>query len=288
MKHVEEKLSIEIVEIKKIMDLLSSLFSIRTAFFYSITDEYSIKEIAGNMGDYQPFCNIVQEELKDKCISCDRDHFKLAEKRKSPLLYRCYNGLYEMILPLYIEDHIIGYLHFGQVRSEDGFEKIRKDYALSDHSKADMLKKEYEQMQIFTRKKLTLISDLFIRISEIILKNHLVEIQRTKPEYYLKKYISEHFSTTVTINQAAAYIGKSPSYITHQFKKHFNCTFHQYVMQIRIEKARELLKSRTIVETAEACGFKNRYHFSKVFKKHVGLPPKQFKKKVTVHLAHPA
>ena len=278
MIEVEEKLRIEIVEIKKIMDLLSGLFSIRTAFFYSITDEYSIKEIAGNMGDYQPFCSIIQEELKKKCIVCDRDHFKKAEQGKSPLLYQCYNGLYEMILPLYIEDHIIGYLHFGQVRSDDSFEKIFNMYSLSEHSKVDLLKKEYKKMQVFPKEKLLMISDLFTRISEIILKNHLVEIQKARPEYYLKKYISENYSKEISIKSAAGYIGKSSSYITHQFKKHFKCTFHQYLLQFRIDKAREFLKSMTIEETADACGFKNRYHFSKVFKKFVGLTPKQYKK----------
>lgn len=278
MIEVEEKLRIEIVEIKKIMDLLSGLFSIRTAFFYSINDEYSIKEIAGNMGDYQPFCSIIQQELKKKCIACDRDHFRMAEQGKSPLLYQCYNGLYEMILPLYIEDHIIGYLHFGQVRSDDGFEKIYNMCSLFEHSKVNLLRKEYQKMEIFPKEKLLMISDLFTRISEIILKNRLVEIQRARPEYYLKKYISDNYSKDISIKKAAGYIGKSSSYITHQFKKHFQCTFHQYLLQFRINKAREFLNSMTIEETADACGFKNRYHFSKVFKKFVGLTPKQYKK----------
>lgn len=280
MMEVKEKLRIEIDEIKKIMDLLSSLFSIRTAFFYSITDEYSIKEIAGNMGDYQPFCSIIQQEFKNKCIACDRDNFKKAEQGKSPLLYQCYNGLYEMILPLYIEDHIIGYLHFGQVRSDDSFDKILNLYDLSRHTQVNLLRKEYQNMQVFSKSKLLLISDLFTRISEIILKNHLVEIQKAKPDYYLKKYINDNYAKDISIDRAAAYIGKSPSYITHQFRKYFQTTFHQYLLEFRIQKARKFLSSMTIEETAEACGFKNRYHFSKVFKKIVGITPSQYRKKI--------
>jgi AraC-like DNA-binding protein len=230
------------------------------------------------MGDYQPFCNIIQQELKHKCIACDRDHFKKAEKRRSPLLYRCYNGLYEMILPLYIESHIIGYLHFGQVRSEDPFEKINVECGLSAHSKTDLLRRAYRKMEIFPKEKLLLIADLFMRISEIILKNHLVEIQKARPEYYLKKYISDNYFKDVTIKKAAGHIGMSSSYITHQFKKHFHCTFHKYLVNFRVNKAREYLEFKSIEETAEACGFKNRYHFSKVFKQHTGLTPKQFKK----------
>ena len=64
------------------MDLLSNLFSIRTAFFYEISDEYISKEIAGNMGDFQPYCQIIQNELKHKCIACDRDKLREASQRK--------------------------------------------------------------------------------------------------------------------------------------------------------------------------------------------------------------
>jgi len=107
MIEIEKELKFEIEEIKKIIDLLSSLSSIRTAFFYNITNEHAIENITGNMGDYLPFCSIIQQEFRHKCVACDLDHFKKAENRKTPFLYQCYNGLYEMILPLYMEEYLI-------------------------------------------------------------------------------------------------------------------------------------------------------------------------------------
>ena len=98
----KEELLIEVDEIKKIMDLLSSLFPIRTSFIYAIDEEQYTNEIAGSIGDYQGYCKLIQLEMKHKCIACDRDKFKEANEKKKPLLYMCYNGLYENFLPLFI------------------------------------------------------------------------------------------------------------------------------------------------------------------------------------------
>ena len=57
----KEELLIEVDEIKNLMDLSSNLFNIRTSFIYAIDDEQYTKEIAGNNGDYQPYCSIIQQ-----------------------------------------------------------------------------------------------------------------------------------------------------------------------------------------------------------------------------------
>jgi AraC-like DNA-binding protein len=276
--HIKDQdLSIEVTEIKNMMNLLSNLFSIRSSFLYNIGDEQYLKEIAGNNGDYQDFCKLIQEELRPRCMACDRDHFKMASEMTDPLLYRCYNGLYEMFLPLFIEKVIVGYLHFGQVRSEDDFNLIAKECSLSEHSRVKELKKKYNRMNIIKKDKLLLISQLFQKISEIMMKNRLIEIMKTKPEYYLRKYIEEHLSETIDVKSAAKYLNRSPSYITHKFKEIHGKTFHEFLNTQRIALAKELLLTDSIGETFPRCGFKNRYHFSKVFKKMEGKTPGKYK-----------
>ncbi|MCG8498989.1 MAG: PocR ligand-binding domain-containing protein, partial [Firmicutes bacterium] len=147
----KDELVIEVNEIKKMMDLCSNLFDIRTSFIYAIDDEQYTNEIAGNNGDYQEYCMIVQQELKHKCISCDREKFKEANIKKKSLLYRCYNGLYEMYLPLFIDDYLIGYLHFGQVRSEQDFRLVAAECSLHKHSKFLELEKSYNSMKIIKK-----------------------------------------------------------------------------------------------------------------------------------------
>lgn len=271
-------LLIEVDEIKKMMDLLSSLFSIRTSLIYNTidTEEYT-NEIAGNNGDYQDYCKLIQQELKHKCIACDRDKFKEANAKKKPLLYQCYNGLYEMFLPLFIENSLAGYLHFGQVRSEKDFRTILTECSLYEHSQVDKLEETYNSMNVITKDKLILISELFQKFADIILKNKLIELRKAKPEYYLKKYVEDNLAKPIDVETAAAFICRSPSYVTHNFKEKYNMSFHQYLTQMRVEHSKTLLKNNSISDIFELCGFKNRYHFSKVFKKIVGITPYEFK-----------
>lgn len=272
----KEELLIEVDEIKKLMDFSSNLFNIRTAFMYAIDDEQYTKEIAGNNGDYQLYCRIIQQELKNKCIACDRDKFIEAKKKKKPVLYKCYNGLYEMFLPLFIENILVGYLHFGQVRAERDFKSIASEFSLYEHSKVDELEKSYNSMEIIPKEKLVLIAELFQKFSDIILKNKLIEIKRAKPEYYLKKYVEENIDKPIDVKSAAEHIGRSPSFVTHKFREVYGQTFHEYLCQSKIEYAKKLLRKYPISDVFPQCGFNNRYHFSKVFKKVEGITPREY------------
>ena len=268
-----EDLIIERLQIKKMMDLLSNLFSIRTSLIYAIDDDNYTSEIAGNNGDYQKYCVLIQEEMKDRCIACDIDKFKEAQESRKPLLYRCYNGLYEMYLPLFIETELVGYLHFGQVRTEEDFNLIVRECSINQHSNLKELEQCYNSMKIIEKDKLLLISELFQTFSDIILKNKMVEIRRSKPEYYFKKYMEENIALTINVKTAAKFINRSPSYVVHTFKKIYGCSFHQYLTEMRIEHSKGLLKNHPISEVYQLCGFKNRFHFSKTFKNLEGISP---------------
>jgi len=57
-------------------------------------------------------------------------------------------------------------------------------------------------------------------------------------------------------------------------------TPRQFIIEIRINKAKQLLTDGTlkISAVAEKCGFTNQYHFTRVFKSRVGLTPSEYMK----------
>ncbi len=276
MDVLREELFIETDEIKKILDLLSNLFNVRTALIYAISEQEYSDEIAGNNGDYQEYCRIVQQELKQKCVACDRDKFKEAGKKSGQMLYRCYNGLYEMFLPIFIDKLLVGYLHFGQVRGEDDFSDLLEDCSLNEHSRVNTLEKVYRSMPVFQNNKLNMISEIFQIIAKSILTDKLIELKKAHPAYYVKRYIEENYNKDISIQSAAEFIGRSASFITHSFMKEYNTTFHTYLNGKKIDKAKDILKTHSISETYELCGFKNRYHFSRVFKKSMNITPHEY------------
>lgn len=81
--------------------------------------------------------------------------------------------------------------------------------------------------------------------------------------------------------QLAAEAGISEVYLRKLFTRHFHATPKQYVLELRLQKAKQLLTQSpaTVTETAEQCGFSSLYHFCRIFKEKTGLTPTQYAKR---------
>jgi AraC family transcriptional regulator len=90
-------------------------------------------------------------------------------------------------------------------------------------------------------------------------------------------YIYANIDSKITLDQLASIAGLSSFHFVRMFKVSTGETPHQKVMDIRIKVASDLLrKGCTQAESAMACGFVDQCHFSRTFKKHHGITPKQF------------
>ena len=71
------------------------------------------------------------------------------------------------------------------------------------------------------------------------------------------------------------------NYFSSYFRKVTNISFSDYVTRMRINHARELLREtdKNVTEIAMECGFNNISNFYRLYKKHVGKPPKDEKQK---------
>ena len=77
----------------------------------------------------------------------------------------------------------------------------------------------------------------------------------------------------------------SEVYFRKLFFKHFKTTPRQFIIDIRIQKARQLLTEGILKINAisEKCGFSNPYHFCRVFKEKTGLTPTEYMKQNRVY-----
>lgn len=96
----------------------------------------------------------------------------------------------------------------------------------------------------------------------------------------IKDYINEHFcSNSISLEEVADQFRKNPAYISKVFKKETGFNFSDYIVQKRMEKSKELLKDMTlkIYEIAEMTGYADASNFIKVFKKHCGMSPNEYR-----------
>ena len=92
-------------------------------------------------------------------------------------------------------------------------------------------------------------------------------------------YIDAHLHQELKLADLASLLGISEFHFSRRFKQVLGTTPHQYLLQQRIERAKQLLKQsdRSISDIALTCGFNSHSHLSKQFRKLTGITPKAYR-----------
>ncbi|MDC7290127.1 response regulator [Blautia schinkii] len=96
-------------------------------------------------------------------------------------------------------------------------------------------------------------------------------------------YLHEHFKNPIGLTEAAAAAGVNPAYLSFLFKQEMGIGFSNYLLEYRMDYARELLvrSNYKIKEVASEAGFQDYHYFSKAFKKLNGVSPADYRKEHT-------
>ncbi len=120
------------------------------------------------------------------------------------------------------------------------------------------------------------LSDLLLRFSGKPLEIGPVGEQKKSMEKVCD-YIATRYTNNLSLNELSRVASLSPFHFQRVFIKTIGISAHDYIMQYRIRKSKKmLLESNDISDTAITVGFVDQSHFSKVFKKLVGIPPGTF------------
>lgn len=97
--------------------------------------------------------------------------------------------------------------------------------------------------------------------------------------YQLKEQMLEQLETPPVIKELAVRSGMSPSKLKRVFKQIFGNSIFNYYQEFRMKKAAYLLKEEKLSVSAAGyqLGFTNLSHFSRVFREHIGMKPKQYR-----------
>lgn len=98
-----------------------------------------------------------------------------------------------------------------------------------------------------------------------------------------KEYVRRRYSDPdLSLNEVARHVSISPSYFSSLFKRMTGKTFVEYLTEVRMEKARELLRltSMRTYEIAYAVGYSDPHYFSSAFKKHTGDTPTDYRARI--------
>jgi len=93
------------------------------------------------------------------------------------------------------------------------------------------------------------------------------------------QYILDHYAKKITLQDLADTIQLSRSYLQVIFKEVTGTSPIEYLINVRVNKAKELIKAGcdNIREVSELCGFNDSFYFSRMFKKIEGVSPSQYR-----------
>ncbi|MEK3902443.1 response regulator transcription factor [Paenibacillus sp. FSL R7-0179] len=99
------------------------------------------------------------------------------------------------------------------------------------------------------------------------------------PMTEIVKYIEQNYPSDLSLQEVAGKFQVSREYVSRRFKQEYGINFSDYIVSVRIEKAKLLMQNPglKLAQISEMVGFHDVKYFSKVFKKHTGHSPKDYR-----------
>ena len=92
----------------------------------------------------------------------------------------------------------------------------------------------------------------------------------------MRDYVHQHYHRPISLDELASAMKRNASYLSALFSQTTGVTFHQFLEEVRLSKARELLRDprNRVGEVARAAGYASPDSFRHAFKAHEGLSPR--------------
>lgn len=160
---------------------------------------------------------------------------------------------------------------FGEVKSI--YQKIIKAYGKDDASSKLKVKLYLTELLTYMYENNFLERD----VEEATKDNGQVETMQRAINY-----IREHMDKRLTVGDIAAVVGMSEQYFCRYFKRFMGKTITEYINEIRVDRAAELLNTtdEKIIEIGLECGYDNISYFIKRFKNVKGVTPKEYRRSI--------
>jgi two-component system, response regulator YesN len=99
----------------------------------------------------------------------------------------------------------------------------------------------------------------------------------------IKEYLDQRYMEEVTLDSLSEHFYFTKEYLSRLFKKEFGCGIYEYVLQVRMNRAKQLLEdpSVQIQQIAEQLGYNDSNYFSKAFRTYTGISPTDYRAEKT-------
>jgi AraC-like DNA-binding protein len=258
-------------KVQRLIDSFSLCFKVRFTIFSADCEDL----IVGSPYCPSAYCELIRDKihLLPHCLDQNRRMCRRCEDSHEPLIYRCHAGLYEAVMPLEVNQKLIGYAMIGQFREEGNKEGMSKElFAQAEKAGVgeDALREVYLKLPAYNEQSTQNMVSLFsVLINFIVMEEYINAYQPGLAEK-ISHWIDNHLAEPMELDDAADAIGRSRSTVSHTIKKQFGMSFKQLCTLKRVRRFESLIAASpamTIAEAAYKVGFGDPLYFSRIYKK---------------------
>ena len=265
----------------EINNILREFYKI-SGFRISIHDT-EFNEIYAYPQKLSPYCAIIQSNNynKKECIKNDRIAFQKVKATGEVVVCRCAHGLYEAVAPIYHYGILSGFLMMGQVcDSKDKYAKLINSSLHSVETDEKKIAEIFESIKEVPKELFDSYILIMRVIAEYVTQTNRLFFGHGNQAQLVMKYIKQNYASKITLDILSEKFSCSQSMLVKCFKKEYDTTIMNALMDIRLKKAAEHLKNGrlSVKEIAAECGFAEQNYFSKAFSKKYGCSPSEYRK----------
>ena len=240
-------------------------------------------------GDRDSFASILAgfNKARAACLKAQTDASRHPDSTTRTVTW--FAGLSESAVPVYVGDHILGFLETGEVMLKN---PTKKHFAsITRQLRAWGYKANWKQLERAYFRSCVLSPDRYRAMLRLLgifaqhlsmLSNQLVVRRETSESPNMsraRQFIEKHQAEPLSLGRVAHAANISRHYFCKMFKKATGMNFIDYLSRVRVEKSKALLlnPNSRISEAAFACGFQSMTNFNRAFKRIVGRSPTQFR-----------
>lgn len=244
-------------------------------------------EIIAYPDSHCTFCHVLRSNptALNKCLESNLQSFTHCKKTGKMKVYHCHAGLIEATAPLIDNGIVIGYIMFGQISDVKDVTELEtlientllENKIVTKEPMAALLNIERKTSeQIYAAAKILEACTFYVLLKE------WMSVKKQNFIGNLNSYLKTHLSEELSIDQISSDFGISRSKLYSTCEKYLGIGIAQYIKNLRLEKAKQLLKETnlTVSQISSEVGFSDYNYFCRVFKQEVGTPAKKYRASV--------
>ena len=259
-----------------LFDDLAVSLGVKMTFYTSAMETVN----RGQHNNLSSFCSLVQNSIGPTGICRDEDRKRCAEARElgGTHAYHCHAGLMEAVVPVTVDDRVLGYALMGQIRNGDSLPESLLELAEKKLGSRVPLLEAYEKLPLFTRDRFDHGLSLFKHIITYMTEENMVAMKSNLVVEKALEYMGDHLNENISLSETADHVGKSPSALSRHFKSQLGYSYKETFLDMKFTEAEKLFHLKpelTIAQISYGLGFSEPAYFSRIYKKYRGEAPRQ-------------